>query len=292
MGKARIRQSRDRQPGTVRVNHLRMKILCWNLGAAYGRWCDDPSLHERAWHWIAAVDPDLAFLQETRPPEWVRARWEVLTLPYRFWASALVARSGASLRPAVLPAGSSLEREGSYFATAELDLADGGKLVASSVHASPRVAAPWRHAGYDPVSIARESVGVPWCNDVAFAGFRELVAGRRFLLAGDWNTSRSLDADGVPARDGQEFFERVAAAGWTELSLDADGREGKTWYGSTNPRVCQLDHIFADAQTAASFRSFRIEPWPVEAQGLSDHAPLILEVELEMAVAAASAQPG
>lgn len=261
-----------------------MKILCWNLGSAYGRWRDEPGLHERAWHWIAAVDPDLAFLQEAQPPGWARDRWEVLTLPYEFWASALVARSAATLRPAVLPAGGVIEREGSYFATAELEVSGVGPLLVSSVHAAPHVAPGWRHPGYEAASIARPSVGEPWCNDVAFAGFRDLVEGKRFLLAGDWNTSRSLDADGVPATDGQEFFERAAAAGWVEVSLDADGREGKSWYGSTNPRFCQLDHIFADAETAASFRSFRIDPYPVEVHGLSDHAPLMLELALDIGV--------
>ena len=37
-----------------------------------------------------------------------------------------------------------------------------------------------------------------------------------------------------------------------------------------------------DPGTAASFRSFRIDPYPVEAHGLSDHAPLILELDLEL----------
>lgn len=268
-----------------------MKILCWNLGAAYGRWRDEPGLHGRAWHWIAAADPDLAFLQEVQPPDWARERWEVLTLPYEFWASALVARRGWLLRPAVLPAGGVLEREGSYFATADLDLQIGAPLLVSSIHAAPHAAPGWRHPGYDAKAIARPSVGEPWCNDVAFAGFRELVDGRRFLLAGDWNTSRWLDADGVPSADGQEFFNRAAAAGWVELSLDADGREGRSWYGSTNPRFCQLDHIFADGETGAAFRSFSIDPYPVERLGLSDHAPLILELDLEIAVPA-SVGPG
>ena len=171
-----------------------MKVLCWNLGAAAGRWRDDPALHDRAWHWIAAVDPD------NRREE-----------------------------------------------------------------------------------IARPSVGVPWWNDVAFAGFRDLVDGRRFIIAGDWNTSRWADVDGIPTPAGAEFFARAAAAGWVELSLDSDGREGKTWYGSTNPRTHLPDHVFADAETAATLRSFRIDPYPVEAQGLSDHAPMILELDLEIA---------
>jgi endonuclease/exonuclease/phosphatase family metal-dependent hydrolase len=260
-----------------------VKILCWNLGAAAGRWRDQPDLHDRSWHWIAAVDPDLAFLQETQPPEWARERWEVLTLPHHFWASAIVARAGSPLRVVAPPADGVLDKAGSYHAFGELDLGTGDPLFVASVHASPNEAPAWGHRGYHRSEIARASVGKPWWNDVTFVGFRDLVAGRRFLLAGDWNTSRCLDTNGVSEPAGQEFFDRAAAAGWAEISLDADGREGKTWYGSTNPRTSQLDHVFADATTAASLRSYRIDPYPVESYGLSDHAPLILGLDLEIA---------
>jgi len=260
-----------------------MRILCWNLGAAAGRWRDDPELHERTWHWIAAVDPDLAFLQETRPPEWARERWEVLTLPFHFWASAIAARRGLPLRVVAPPSDGVLDKAGSYHAFAELDLASGDSMLLSSVHTSPHEAPPWGHRGYRRRAIARPSVGRPWWNDVAFAGFRELVEGRRFLLAGDWNTARWVDAAGVPEPAGAEFFDRAAKEGWVELSLDADGHEGNTWYGSRNPRTSQLDHVFADATTAGSLRSFRIDPYPVEGHGLSDHAPMILELDLEAA---------
>jgi endonuclease/exonuclease/phosphatase family metal-dependent hydrolase len=260
-----------------------VKIMCWNLGHAAGRWRDDPDLHDRAWHWIAAVDPDLAFLQETQPPEWARERWEILTLPHSFWASALVTKRGSQVIPVVLPPRGVIERAGSFHATAEVELPDGDRLFVASVHASPHEAPPWGCRPFRRSAIARASVGKPWWNDVAFAGFRDLVVGRRFLIAGDWNTSRWLDKNGAPEPAGAEFFDRAAGAGWVELSLDADGREGKTWYGSTNPRFCQLDHVFADSETAATVRSFRIDPHPVEAFGLSDHAPMILELDLEVA---------
>ena len=265
-------------------------ILCWNLGAAAGRWRDDPDLHERAWHWIAAVDPDLAFLQETEPPDWARGHWEVITLPHSFWASALVARRSLGLRVLEPPTGGVLAKAGSYHAFGEIELVSGDPLLVASVHTSPRVAPVWGYREhYRREQIARPSVGVPWWNDVAFAGFRELVDGRRFIVAGDWNTSRWVDSEGVPTPSGAEFFERATAAGWVELSLDADGREGRTWYGSTNPRTHQPDHAFADTETAATLRSFRIDPYPVEVHGLSDHAPLLLE--LDVGVLAIEADP-
>ena len=267
-----------------------VKILCWNLGAAYGRWREEPDLHDRAWHWIAALDPDIAFLQETRPPAWATERWQVLTGPYQFFASALVARRGIELRPVELPVGGALDGFGAYLATAEIGLAGGGSLLVSSAHTSARLAPESGHPGLDRSAIARPSVGEPWWNDVAFAGYRELVVDRRFLIAGDWNTARWLDAEGVPTADGLEFFQRAADAGWVDISLDADGREGKSWYGSDNPRPYQPDHVFADRETAATLRTFAIEPWPVSALGLSDHAPLVFELELEVAVAPVAAE--
>jgi exonuclease III len=257
-----------------------MRILCWNLGVAYGRFRDDPVLHERAWHWIAALDPDLAFLQEVRAPAWAQERWQVLVGPYQFFASALLARRDADLRPASLPDGGILDRFGSYLATAELDVSGIGSLLVASVHTSAAVAPPWGHPGLDRAAIARPSVGEPWWNDVAYAAYSDLVRDRCFIVAGDWNTARWPDEHGVPEPAGAEFFERAAAAGWVDVSLDAEGREGRSWYGTLAPRPYQPDHVFSDRMTAALVRTFEIEPWPVLALGLSDHAPLLLTLEV------------
>lgn len=266
-----------------------MKVLCWNLGAAWGRWRDDPALHDRSWHWIAALDPDLAFLQEVRPPAWAAERWDLQVGPHQFFASALLTRPGTDLRPVALPVGGALEGLGSYLATAELVLPDGTSILVSSVHTPTRVAPESGHPGFDRTAIARTTVGEPWWNDVAFAGFRRFIGDRRFLIAGDWNTSRWVDEHGVATPAGAEFFDRAANAGWTEVSLDAEGHESKTWYGSTNPRTHQPDHAFTDAETAGLVRSFAIEPWPITALGLSDHAPLVLELDLNAMPPAVSA---
>ncbi len=254
------------------------------MGAAYGPY-REPAAHDRAWHWVAAVDPDLALLQETNAPDWVRQRWTLHDEAHEFWASAIVTRPGLDLRPVAFDPASVLGRFGSYLATAELVLADGTALLVASVHTRATVASARGTHGLDRAAIARPSVGEPWWNDVAFAGYRELVEGRPFLVGGDWNTSRWCDADGNPTPSGADFFARAEAAGWRELSLDGDGHEGRTWYGSTNPRPHQPDHVFADPATAATASDFAIEPWPVTALGLSDHAPLLLEIDVRVATA-------
>jgi hypothetical protein len=251
------------------------------MGAAYGRWRDDPELHERSWQWLAACDPDVAFLQEVRPPAWARDRWTVVIRPFQFWASAIIARPDLDVTELGLMGGSALDRFGAYLATAQFCLADGSAMLLASVHTSAHEAQAWGHPGLVRSAIARARVGEPWWNDVAFAGYRELAAGRRFLIAGDWNTSRYVDELGVPNAAGAEFFDRAAAANWVDVSLDEGGHEVMSWYGFETAHPHQPDHAFADPQTAALVHGFRIDATPVTDLGLSDHALLVFDLDLE-----------
>lgn len=164
-----------------------MKILTWNLGAAWGRWRDNAALHEQAWRWIADVDADLSLLQEVIPPPWACERWTVLTGPFDYWASAVVAKPTLGLRGVSLDPESLLGRFGSYLATGEIALEDGTSMLVVSVHTRAAEAPEWITEGHDRAGMARSTVGVPWSNDVVFAGYRTLGAGRRFIIGGDWS---------------------------------------------------------------------------------------------------------
>ncbi len=201
-----------------------MKVVSWNLGAAFGAYVES---HDRAWNWLAAVDPD-----------------------------------------------SLLGRFGSYPATAFVRVRDVSLLVAS-VHTRAAVAPEWATAGFDRAAMARKSVGEPWSNDVAFAGYRDLVADRRFLVGGDWNTGLWADENGRLKPDGVEFLDRAEAAGWKDVSLI---EEGRTWYGFEGIRPYQPDHVFADELTAYHNRTRSIDTYPVKTLELSDHAPLVLDL--------------
>lgn len=259
-----------------------MRVVSWNLGAAFGPY---KQWHDRAWHWLAAVDADLALLQECIPPDWARELWTIQTLPFQFWASALVAKPELQLRPLELERHSLLRRFGSYLATGQMADEDGQPMLVASVHTRAAEAPDWVTAGHDRTALARASVGEPWSNDIAFAGYQELLEMRGqdqpFLIGGDWNTARYLDQDDVPAADGAEFFARAESAGWRDITLDAGGREGRSWYGAGTPRPWQPDHVFADERTAGGLRSFGIEAYPVETLGLSDHAPLVVELDVQ-----------
>ena len=176
-----------------------------------------PGLHERAWHWIAALDPDLAFLQETEPPGWAAERWELVVGPHQFFASALADAARASqLQPGDAARGRRarrvrlLPRDGR-----DRRVRRATPLFVSSVHTSARVAPEWGHPGLDRAAIARGRASASRggttspSRDTASSS---PIAGSS--LAGDWNTSRWVDADGVAEPAGAEFFARAAAAGW------------------------------------------------------------------------------
>jgi hypothetical protein len=56
----------------------------------------DSVKHERAWEFLREADPDVALLQEVRPPDWAREHWGPFLIapigPGTAWGSAIVSR--------------------------------------------------------------------------------------------------------------------------------------------------------------------------------------------------------
>lgn len=72
-----------------------MLIVSWNLA----RNTLSKAKHERAWHYLAALDPDIALLQEAVIPTWATDRWHVVLPPVRKWGSAVLAKPDLALEP-------------------------------------------------------------------------------------------------------------------------------------------------------------------------------------------------
>ena len=234
--------------------------------------------HDEAWAEVLAREPDIAFLQECAPPPEFPYGWTVHAEPFEIWGSAIVTR--LPMTPVRFEPTSHLGRFGAYLATATVTLPDGTELLVSSVHERTAPASKRLLKDLDGAAMRRPSVDVPWWNDVAWHGLADLVRGRRFIVAGDWNTSRWVDAKGIPTPSGKDFFDRAEAAGWVDLHQRAVGHEERSWFGSTNPRVHQPDVIFADASTAAGLVGCRVEPEWAADRKLSDHAPVIAELQV------------
>jgi exonuclease III len=142
----------------------------------------------------------------------------------------------------------------------------------------------------DADAVRRPSVDVPWMNDMAHYAYRDMAAGRTFVIGGDWNTSRLFDEDGTTA--GHEFHEQAKADGWVETQWRLHGRETQTWL-RRGDRPHQLDHVFCDAQLAGGLVGSRSLADSASFLELSDHAPLIVDFDLApVAVAETPAHEG
>ena len=254
-----------------------IRVVSWNMGMASqsnlrrGR-------HEQAWHYLLGLGPDLALLQETLPPTWVRTEGTLIHGPFRQWGSAVFSpRFPLDRFP--LPAEHHLRSLGSYLATAVASLPDGTNGIVASVHAVARDAKASQLGTLDPAEASRPSIGRPRINDVVFTGLRGLVAGRPFLVAGDWNTARAFD-DVYPGSAGQEFFARAHQSGWFDCVWEKHGTELRTWFRDGN-RPYQLDHMFCDPALGGRLQDVWVADEAAERLGLSDHAPLIVDFDIQ-----------
>jgi len=255
-----------------------MRVITWNMGMAQ-RDRQKPGLHDRAWHYLLGLGPDLAFLQEALPPAWVRGEGTLVHGPFTQWGS-LVFSPRFPLEPFRLPEQSRLRRLGSYLAYAVASLPDGSDAFVASVHAPAREATPAELGDLDPAGAARPSARRPRVNDLVFMRLDELVRDwPSFLVAGDWNTARQQGSE-HGRRVGQEFFDRASENGWYDCVWEKLRKEVQTWFRQGD-HLRQDDHAFCDQELG---RRLREPPWvaadAATALGLSDHAPLILDFEI------------
>jgi len=63
-----------------------MRVISWNMGMA-DRSRRFVNTHDQAWRYLLGLTPDLAFLQETLPPDWVEDEGRVVRNPFQKWGS-------------------------------------------------------------------------------------------------------------------------------------------------------------------------------------------------------------
>ena len=110
-----------------------VRVVTWNMGLAResrGR----PWVHDQAWHYLLALGPDLAFVQEALPPAWARSEGAIVQGPFRQWGSAIFSPR-FPLQPFRLADESPLRSLGSYLAFGTVLLPHGSESLVASVHA-------------------------------------------------------------------------------------------------------------------------------------------------------------
>jgi hypothetical protein len=165
-----------------------------------------------------------------------------------------------------------------YILAGQVRLFRGRGIFAATVHTPARPfeeylrIGKFGHAGLPNMDDLRRPGypgGRPYLNDLAFRCLHRHAAGTRFIIGGDWNTSRSFGDEGAA------FFRRADAEGWVECHWVINHRETQTFFGK-RAGPYQLDHLFCDRETGAGLVDCRVmdEKW---ARELSDHVPLMAE---------------
>lgn len=269
-----------------------MRILTWNMAYMTPSTYKSVANRKRQWALLAALQPDIALLQECRPtdleylgPTWMQEEYSVVGAIPEYWiaCSAILVRRPHSAVP--MDRGSLPEAESrwlaflsGYVCAADV-LADGRKLAVASVHAR---AAEVEHAMVteaDHERVRRRSLARAWHNDLAAAALSPWVAGTPFVVGGDWNNALLFD-DNYDDGSGcsHEFFQRRAQDGWRDALRKFHATEVRT-FASPSSDAYELDRIFLDPSLYDRLTGGTVLDLAIMRE-LSDHLPVVVEVTL------------
>ena len=105
-------------------------------------------------------------------------------------------------------------------------------------------------------------------------GLAPLVEGRRFILAGDWNTARHQGTE-RDSRAGEEFFARVREELAGTTAWDKLRDEVRTWFREGD-HLLQDDYVFCDPSLGETVDEVSVAEDAATERHLSDHASLIV----------------
>jgi hypothetical protein len=257
-----------------------MKILCWNMGAAFGF---KGAKHAAAWEWLNAQDADVAMLQEFVPREEYLDDWKSVAFAGKWqnWGSAVLVRDGGyeKWEPSEEQPWLQIVRG----AVAVAKPVDGAGLWFASVHSDAwsfeKTAKKYKSTYQDLPprdGILRSREKEMWEIEVIAHELKPLLAGKEFLFGGDLNSSLLFDKPGKPNE--ARLFENLATLGYTDIRRRHSADEVRTYF-TPNNRQFMLDHLYADTKTEAAVKSWRVRTEVAADLGLSDHEPV--EVVLE-----------
>ena len=260
-----------------------MLVVSWNMAMASPR--IGIARREEAWSYLRGLNSDIALVQEAWNPKEIFPDHAIVWEPAyegKPWGSAIITRYNlestvdvAMMDPALTDL---VKRFRGQVVAAKLRLDNNGSLVTISVH-TPARTVPRKDVPLDvfPVIKLKQNRWI-WRADVIYGALRHLPEkGDRFIMGGDWNTSRLFDKMYGP-RGNEEFFQRMSDAHFRDCRERFFPDEQRTWFRSEDAHY-QLDHVFCDSLSAANIKEeggYRIDPTPAE-NGLSDHAAVIVE---------------
>ncbi len=230
-----------------------MRVLTWNMGFWQRR-----VEHDRALQYLfAELQPDVALLQEVRRPLPDDARF-VFVPAHSDWGTAVYLRSALDPHPFCLSV--DVPARPGRAAGASIRVPSGKEIAFVSVHV--------------PIVLGRV---IPSARCI-FGGLSTDLSGRSFFVGGDLNTARS--AEGYwPGYGHDDFWQWLDASEFMECHQLLKLEEQPTFMHPRMRQPIQDDHLFVSHDLAAFVRSCGVIDDDA-LHGLSDHLPIIAEVDL------------
>lgn len=227
-----------------------MRILTWNLG-----YWQHSSQHDKAWDYLYNdIKPDIALLQEVKPPSWLPRYAIVFEEITRGWGTAIYTSS--------LPLSRGyLSSYPGRVALASTMLDGDFPLFIASIHAP----------------IIKGHV-FPHLNNI----FAELESNGHVcntVIGGDLNSAR-LAEKVWPGNGHGPFFERIDSGDpWIDCCRRFNTTELQTFFRDTCVHPFQDDHIFVSRDLSGCIQSCNVMNNDL-TRSVSDHIPLIAELDL------------
>ena len=255
-----------------------MRVVSWNMAAGFGR---NELRHERAWRFLQSVDPDFALLQEVDPPEWAIGHWDERFVfaerrSTNKWGTAILSRDMKLTR--YEPDATTAPRLTALYGSAVVAIAKMPEpLWLASMHSDAYPVSAERLAALAHDDVVRCREDAIWELELYAGELIKVFAGSRFIAGGDINSGLLFDEKYGHWRNNWKLFENLAAHGFIDTRRSSE--EQRTFF-QPNRAEYQLDHVFADATTAAAVADWSVWTLPAVELGLSDHAPVVIEIQL------------
>jgi endonuclease/exonuclease/phosphatase family metal-dependent hydrolase len=261
-----------------------MRIITWNMGCAFG-W-KYRSAHADAWRTVEDLNPDVALLQETGTlPDWVdRSRIiAVARNPGGAFHTVVYVRHGRGVQ--IPPVAGLAAMLGGQVVLAEIAEVAGSPIVVGSVHTRTGPPAEPELGMFAALSVEeRTQLALPedsgsWNATIIQSAIAAATSSGRFVIGGDFNLAWRFDEvdSGLPRHWAAAQFRAMRDAGWRRPHLKFHAGEERTFFRGSR-ELFQLDHFFTDQMTYDA--ATRCEVIRLDELGrLSDHAPLLLEID-------------
>lgn len=252
-----------------------MKVLCWNMAAAFGY---NKERHAEAWAWLNDQAPDVALLQEVVPHEDALRGWGTVVFrpKYKNWGCAVLVRAGRYEAWEPTPQEAWLRRIGGAACVAKP--VDPRGIWWASVHSDAasfeeinKRYPEWYRDLPSRDSILRCSESDLWEIEVIASELSAVLKDSHFVVGGDLNSARLFDDN--HGDENERLFANLHAQGYVDTRPRHSAHEVRTYF-KDGRRHFQLDHVFADRDTESAVTAWRVLEEPAQSLGLSDHAPI------------------